>query len=187
MGERLRGGPVDLALAGLRELGDDVQAFAARRLAEGDEAELLEALAHLERGVDHAVERHVRRGVEIEHEAAGQLRIVRQAVPGMQLERGDLRRLHERFDAIDLQIGLAIARRLAPSLKRFDVPRMAWRWKNVLAVDAIGRANDGAGAAADVLDQPVADGFEVAREIELGDGLAGAIVGPERFAPASRW
>ena len=58
---------------------------------------------------------------------------------------------------------------------------MAWRWKNCLTVDAVGRADDRARPALEMADHPVADRLEIAREIELGDGLAVAGVRPQRL------
>ena len=54
--------------------------------------------------------------------------------PGSQFQgcsstRADLRDRHQAFDAVDLQIGLAVAGH-RHELSRFDVPCMAWRWKN---------------------------------------------------------
>ena len=54
----------------------------------------------------------------------------------------------------------------------------------LLAVDAVGHADDRARPALDVADHPGADRFVVARQIELGDRLAVAGVGPQRLCPA---
>ena len=58
---------------------------------------------------------------------------------------------------------------------------MAWRWKKRLAADAVGRADDRAGPALDVRHHPVADRLVVVRQVELGDRLAVAGVGPQRL------
>ena len=89
----------------------------------------VEALPHLLGGVDDVGELDVRRGIEIEDQPARRIVAVRGAIPGMQLDAADLRDRGEPLDAIDLQIGLAVAETFASS-SRFDVPCMAWRWKN---------------------------------------------------------
>src|SRR5690606_21333293 len=53
--------------------------------------------------------------------------------------------------------------------------------KETLTADAVGRANDRAWTAFDVGQQPFADSFEIACEVELRDGLAGAVICPEWF------
>ena len=53
--------------------------------------------------------------------------------------------------------------------------------KELFAIDSIRRADDRAGAAFDVFNQPVADLFHVLREIELGHRLAVAAVRPHRL------
>src|SRR3954452_1322752 len=51
--------------------------------------------------------------------------------------------------------------------------------EEAFALDAVGRADQRAWPALEVNDHPFADGFEVAREIQLGDGIAIAVVRPE--------
>ena len=47
--------------------------------------------------------------IEIEDQAAGHLRLLRRAVPGMQLERADLGDGRQTLDPVDLQVGLLVA------------------------------------------------------------------------------
>ncbi|WP_234893777.1 hypothetical protein [Sinorhizobium meliloti] len=51
--------------------------------------------------------------------------------------------------------------------------------EELLAANAVGRSNDRAGPALDVIDEPGSDGFMVAGEIFLGHGFAIAGVRPE--------
>ena len=78
-------------------------------LQKADQPERLEPVAHLLRGLDHRREGTSGAGIEIEHQAARHLGLVRLAVPGMELERGDLGHRRQALDAVDLQIGLAVA------------------------------------------------------------------------------
>ena len=86
-----------------------MQALAARRLAEGNEAKLLEAAAQLLGRRDHGRECNVGRRVEIEDEPPGNGRMMRLAIPGMEFHRRDLAHGDQALDAIDLQIRLAVA------------------------------------------------------------------------------
>ena len=74
-----------------------------------DQAELVQPLAHLPRGLDDRREGDVRAGIEIEHQPAGDFRPTGLAIPGMQFEGADLRDARPALDPIDLQIGLAVA------------------------------------------------------------------------------
>jgi hypothetical protein len=50
--------------------------------------------------------------------------------------------------------------------------------KELSSGKAVGRPQDRAGASLNMRQQPGSDGFEIAREIELGDRFAVAGVGP---------
>ena len=85
----------------------------------------------------------------------------------MILDGGDLRRGDEAFDAVDLDIGLAVALDLRQREQvRHALHCMAL--EEPLAVDAVRRADDRAGAA-QMLDHPRPDLLQIARKIELGD------------------
>src|SRR3954469_4751960 len=86
-----------------------MQTLATGSLAERLKAEAFEPLAHVLGGFDHLAEFDVRRGIEVEHQPTGRVRLVRRAIPRMQLEARDLGDRSETLHAIDLQIGLAIA------------------------------------------------------------------------------
>ena len=72
---------------------------------------VVEPSAHLLGRLDDRGESDVRARIEVEDEAAGHFRLARAAIPGMQLERRDLRDRRQALDAVDLEIGLAGRRR----------------------------------------------------------------------------
>ena len=158
-----------------------MQALAAGGLAEADEAELLQPLAHFARGIDDVVEGQARAGIEIEDQPARRL----PARPGAQFQGCSSSAPiwasgGQALDAVDLQIGLLVAGDLRPVPAGSTCP--AWRGAGrTLAADAIGRPHDRAGPALDMGHHPGADGFEIAREIQLGHRLAVAGIGPERL------
>jgi hypothetical protein len=59
-------------------------------------------------GLDHPVKRHVWRRIKIKCEPAGPVGVSRLAVPGVQLESCRLCDGREAFEAIDLEIRLAV-------------------------------------------------------------------------------
>ena len=91
----------------------------------------------------------------------------RLVVPWMKLDGRDLRRGNQAFDAVDLDVGFTIAFdfrdgeqvRHAAHLMALEEP---------LAIDAVRRADDGAGTALEMLDHPRADLLQILREVELG-------------------
>ena len=96
----------------------------------------------------------------------------------MQLNAADLCDRRETFDAIDLQIGFAIA----GDLGQFQKVRGAGHGvalKESLAADAIRRANDRTGPAFQMADHPAAYSLEIAGEIELGDTFAVTGIRPQ--------
>src|SRR3954453_12218406 len=86
-----------------------MQALAAGRLAERLQSEVLEPVAYVLGRLDHLGEIDVRRRVEIEHQPARRVRLVGRTIPWMQFEPRDLRDRGQTLDAVDLQIGLAVA------------------------------------------------------------------------------
>jgi hypothetical protein len=86
--------------------------FAAGCLAERNQSHLFQPIADLQRRIDDGLELHVRRGIEIEDQAACALRIVGHAVPGMHFQRAHLRHGRQRLDAIDLHVGFLVAAHL---------------------------------------------------------------------------
>jgi hypothetical protein len=120
------------------ERRDDMQALSARRLAEGDEAEGLEALLQLLGRRNDAVERNVGRRIEVKHEPPRHGRMRRLIVPGMELDGRDLRRSNQTFDPVDLDVGLAVALDLdSREQARHAAHLMAL--EEALAVDAVPR------------------------------------------------
>ena len=90
----------------------------------------------------------------------------------MELHRGDLRHGDQPLDTIDLEVGLPVAldRRQLDEVGHARASHGVG--KSFWCVDPIGRADDGAWPAPDVLDHPGTDLFEILGEIELGDGMA---------------
>ena len=72
---------------------DDVQPLAARQLGERIEPERFEPLLDVEAGSGDFAPRHVRGGVEIEHDDVGLVEMLGARAPDVQLEHADL---HER-------------------------------------------------------------------------------------------
>src|SRR4051794_20226009 len=85
-----------------------MQSLPARGFTERDEAELLEPLPYLLCSFDHNVEGHIRRRIEIEHEATGQSSLMGLVIPRMEFHCGDLRGRDQAFDAVELHIWLAV-------------------------------------------------------------------------------
>ena len=157
---------------------DHVQPLAAGGLAKTFHADFGEVLPHILGGLDDIGEFDLWCGIEIEHQPAGNVGRVRRTIPGMQLEPADLRHGRQTFDAVDLQIGLAIAR----YFYQFQQVRGAGHrvaLEELFAADAVGGAYHGTWPSLDVPDHPAADRLEITGEVELGHALAVAGVGPE--------
>ena len=95
----------------------------------------------------------------------------------MQFEAAELRHRGEAFDAIDLQIRLAIAGHF-DELQQVRGARHGVALKEGLAADPVGRADHGARPPLEMADHPATDRLEVAGEIELRHALAVAGIGP---------
>jgi hypothetical protein len=67
-----------------------LQALPTGCLAEADESEIVQPIAHLFGGFDNHGERDIRSGIEVEHEPARHLRPFRLAIPGVEFQRGNL-------------------------------------------------------------------------------------------------
>ncbi len=76
-----------------------MQSLPARRLEPRLEAARLQHVVHAARRFHHALPRHVRRGVEIEHDAIRLVDVILARAPGVQLEHAVL---HERDEATDI-------------------------------------------------------------------------------------
>src|SRR6266446_8900518 len=98
----------------------------------------------------------------------------------MQLQPTALGHRRKALDTIDLQIRLAVARDLHEP-QQFRLARHGVALKEGLALDAVRRAHNGAWPSLEMADDPSADRFEVAREIELRYCVAVAAVGPQRL------
>ena len=163
-----------------------MQALAAGGLGKGGKAQLFQPRLQGFGRVDHIVEIQVGRRIEIEDEAAGYFGAAGRAIPGMQFQRPGLGGGDQRFDAVDLQVRLAVAADFHLGEKGgLPLAGMALE-KALLAFDAVGRAHQRAGPALDVRQHPAADRFVIARQFQLGDGLAfvgivGAGIGPQRL------
>ena len=87
-----------------------MEAFAAGRLAEDGERERFETRLQFERRRNDAIERDIGRRIEIEDETSRHLRLIGARIPGVNFDAAHLRYGGKTLDAIDLQIGLVIAR-----------------------------------------------------------------------------
>ena len=163
--------PGELAALGDGKRRDHVQPLSAGRLAEADKPEVIQPVAHLPCGFDDRRERNVGAGIEIEHKTARHLRLLRLAIPGMQLESANLRDGNEAFHAVDLQIGLLVAEH-RHQFQQVGGSRHGMALEELLAADPVRRADDRARPALDMLDQPRTDRFVIAGQILLGDRLA---------------
>ena len=128
-------------------------------------------LAHFLGGGDDGREGNVGGRVQVEHKAPGKRWMVRLAIPGMELHGRDLRHGDEALDAIDLQVGLAIAFDRG-ELDQIGNAGHGVTLEELLAVDAVRRADDGAGPPLEMLDHPGTDLFEIGGQISLGDGAS---------------
>src|SRR5579872_3335346 len=154
-----------------------MQSLAAGHLAEADQAAAFEAFLHLARRFDDRREGHVRSGIEVEKQPAGYGRMPGQAVPRVELDGRGLSKGRQSFDAIDLKIGFSLRRR-PYELDQVRRARRSVALEELLTVNAVGRADDRTGPSPQMRHDPFADRFVVAGEIELGDRLAVAAVGP---------
>ena len=98
----------------------------------------------------------------------------------MQLQATDLRHRRQPLDLIDLQIGFAIARDLG-ELHEIGGTRHRMALEEFFTADAVGCAENRARTALEVGNHPFPDRLEILREVELGNGLAVATVGPQRL------
>ena len=91
----------------------------------------------------------------------------RLVVPRVVFDGGDLRGGDQTFDAVDLDVGLAVAFDLGQREQvRHALHFMAL--EEALAINAVRSPDDGAGSALQVLDHPGTDLLEVLRKVELG-------------------
>ena len=103
-----------------------------------------EPVAHFLGGGDDGREGNVGGGVQVEHKAPGKRWMMRLAIPGMELHGRDLRHGDEALDAIDLQVGLAIAFD-GGELDQVGNAGHGVALEELLVIDAVRRADDGAG------------------------------------------
>ena len=90
----------------------------------------------------------------------------RLVIPRVVFDRCDLGCCDQTLDSIDLDVGLSVAF----DLHEADQVRHAQHGmalEEPLRIDPVGRADDGAWPALQMLDHPRANLFEVAREIDL--------------------
>ena len=178
--ERFRVRPGRFTFLRLAERSHDVHTLAARRFAEAHEANGFEPVANFTRALDDRREINIRRGIEIEDEAAGHLGIPGLAIPGMQLQSGQLRNFRETLDSIDLKVRLLAARHLR---QREHARRARHRMalKKMLSANSVRRANNRARPAFQMRDHPGSNYLVVLRQLQLGDRLSITGVRPQRF------
>ena len=107
MREILGLGPLQRLLAAAQGC-HHVQTLATRGLAEGFESDGRQALPDFQRRGDDRCKLHIGRRVQVEDQPSGEFRLIRRAVPGMQFQGTTLCNGDQRFQTIDLQIGLLI-------------------------------------------------------------------------------
>ena len=152
-----------------------MQALAPGRLAKTGQPQAFQPLAQFDGRFNHPSKRHVGRRVEVEHQSAREVRIIRLAVPRMQFDSTELGKRGKPFDPVDLKIGLAISR----NSHEFEQIGRAWHGvalEELVAADSVRRAYDRAGAPLDVLDHPVAHRLVVEGKVLFGDRRV--LVGP---------
>ena len=158
-----------------------MQTLAAGGLGEGVETQILQPVFQLFHRRDHIVERHIGRGVEVEHEASRHIGMARRVVAGMQLQPARLRRRDQGFDPVDLQIGFAVAGHLHQrEQRRLSCAGMALK-EALVAVDPVRRAHDGAGPPLDLRQHPVTDRLVILRQFQLAHRGVIARIGPQRL------
>jgi hypothetical protein len=135
-----------------------------------EEPERLKARPHLLGGFDHGREGDVGSRIKIEHKATRQRGMVRLAIPGVEFHGGNLSHGDQPFDAIDLQIGLAVSLD-GRQLHQVGDARHGVALEELLIIDPIGRADNGARPSLEMLDHLRTNLFEIGRKIALGDGL----------------
>ncbi len=168
-GEGLGGGPVELARLRPRQRRHHVQALAAGGLAEADQAQGLQPVAHLPRRLDHRIEADVRRRIEVEHQPARRLRIAGLAVPGVIFDAAALGGRDEGLGGVELKVRLAVARHGGEGDQRRGAgPRVPLE-EPLVAFDAVRGAHQGTRPALEVDQHPFGDLFEIAGELDLGD------------------
>ena len=118
--------------------------------------------------------------VKIEHEATRQRGMVRLAIPRMEFHGGDLGHGDQPFDAIDLEVGLAVTFD-GGQLHQVGHARHRVALEELLIIDAIGRADDGARPSLEMLDHPRTNLFEIGGKIALGDRLPFLLGRPQRL------
>src|SRR6185369_9017642 len=107
----------------------------------------------------------------VEDQAPRYIGLLRQAVPGMELEPRDLPDGDQPLDRVDDEIGLAVAGYL-------DLIQMLRHAEHGMALEelffrkAIRGADNGARDALDMWQHPITDLLVIVREIELGHRLA---------------
>ena len=75
----------------------------------------------------------------------------------------------------------ALSPRTFTSVNSSEMPGHRVALEELLAVDSVRRAHERAGPAAQMRQQPFANGFVIAREIELGDGRTLRAFGPQHL------
>ena len=157
-----------------------MQTLATGCLAKCPQSHLAQTLADFKSPCDDCREFHIWRRIQIKHQTPGHLRIIWRAVPGMHLERADLRDSGKRFDSIDLHVRRLIAFDLRQGEEiRNAGHRMAL--EELLAAYAVRRTQQRARSATQMRQQPFAHRLVVCRQIELGNRLTVPRVRPQLF------
>ena len=75
-----------------------MQAFASCRFTEGHKTERFQTSLHLLRSLDNTGKVDLRCGIEVKDQAAGHLRLMGLAIPGVKFDRAQLRDRCQAFD-----------------------------------------------------------------------------------------
>ena len=172
--------PGNFALLRTAQRRHHVHPFAAGRFAKADETNGFQPVANFARALITASKSTPGAGSRSKTKRPG-----RSGFPGWQFHGcssspRQLRNFRKTLHSIDLKVRLFAARNFGQrEHARRSRHRMAL--KKMLAVDAVGRANNRAWPPLQMRDHPASDGFVIARQLQFGDGLAIAGVGPENF------
>jgi hypothetical protein len=155
-----------------------MESLAARRFAKTNETEFVQALPHLAGGLDDGRKGDVWPRIKIENEPARHLRLFWLAIPGMKLKGGGLRESRQAFDAIDLEIGFAVAGD-GHEIKQIRCAQHGMALKELRTGKPAGRANDRTRAPLNMAKYPGSDFLVIMGEIKFGDRFAVARIGPK--------
>ena len=147
-----------------------MQSFAAGAFEDRLQPFLLQPLPQVLRGQLERLERHIRRGVEVEYQPVGIIDRIDGRTPGMDLDRAHLDDFQQAFFVFDVEVFVTLA--LVPEFERMDVcpePFAGVALIETLAVDAGGTAQQAERMAGNPGQHERRDGGMIFGELALGD------------------